>query len=512
MRVTIAAKTMLGSLMILVLLIFVSVTGLRGLNSVSASYDDLVNRVDTIRIQAERLDASQLAKSRAVFGHLLTQDPQYQTVLDEAIRDSQDAITEMRRLSHIAEVQAILDDIEQYNQEADAILKPILAQKSFTPEEVADLLENQLPAARTKVDASTQELLVVLDEDAAQIITSVERQAKTTRAITLGISAVAIAAGLVFSLVFSRSLSRPIRAVADVARQVAEGDLRVKDLRITSRDEVGDLAAAVNQMAANLRSVLEKIRLDAESLMTASEQLSATSEAAAQALEQTSQAVAQVASGSAGQSDDAVKANSMVGQLKDAIEQIATAATKSSAEVQESANRLNQMLQQLEAMSKDASDTAAGARQASVRARDGADVVTRTLKEIEGIGSVVVESANRIKELDKLSGQIGAITEIISGIADQTNLLALNAAIEAARAGEHGRGFAVVAEEVRKLAERSASSSKQIGELIQSIQSSTADAVKAMDEGTQRVAASNQLAAEAGNALDELLCLAAGRQ
>ena len=508
MRVTIVAKTMIAALLVIGLVFFLSFIGLRGLASATEPYEDLVNRVDAMRIEAQRLEASQLSKSRAVFGHLLTQDPQYQAALDEAIRESQEIIANMKSITQVAEVQGILADIEEANAEADALLKPILAKSSFTPQEITDLVENQFPAVRNKINASIKQLLQLLDQGAAQAVTSARSSSDSTRKILLGVSAFVVAMAFVIASLFARTLSQPIGAVASVARKLAVGDLRVGELRIGSRDEVGDMAAAVNQLTANMRRVVENVYLHAATVMSVSDQLSSASNAAVQAAQHTSQAIAQVVSSSTDQSKDAVKADSMVGQLKDAIEQIAAGAAKSSSEVQDSATRLNQMLEELETMARSASESAAGARQAVVRAQDGADVVERTLQEIKQIGLVVVESAERIKELDTLSGQIGAITEIISGIADQTNLLALNAAIEAARAGEHGRGFAVVAEEVRKLAERSASSSKEIDNLIHKIQNGTADAVKAMAEGTQRITTSNQLAAEAGHALDELLSVA----
>ncbi|WP_374712871.1 methyl-accepting chemotaxis protein [Symbiobacterium terraclitae] len=508
MKLTIAAKTMLGYLVVLSLLAVVSVTGLWGLGSVTASYEDMVSGVDAMEVLAHRLNASELAKSRAVLGWMLTQNPKFQTALDEAIRESHDVIAAMKELARVAEVQDILEDVEASNHAFDEVLQPVFAQTSFTPKEIEDLAEIRLAAARDRVYDSLQQLLTLLDGMAADTHDGVRSRAAAVRAATLAASALAVALGFGIGFVFSRSLSRPIVALAEVVRQVAAGDLRVKELRIASRDEVGDLAAAVNQMVRNLREVLERVSQSAAAVMSASRQLSEVSEGAARAAEGTSQAVFQVASGSAAQSNDAADAHAMVRQLQDAIDQIAAGAARSSAEVQESAVRLQQMLRELEAMAGATLDSAAGARQAAQHANAGADVVARTLQEMEQLGQVVMASAGRIRELDRLSGRIGAITEVISSIADQTNLLALNAAIEAARAGEHGRGFAVVAEEVRKLAERSAASTREIEELIRSIQSGTADAVKTMEEGTERISNTNQLAAEAAAALNGILSVA----
>jgi methyl-accepting chemotaxis protein len=114
-------------------------------------------------------------------------------------------------------------------------------------------------------------------------------------------------------------------------------------------------------------------------------------------------------------------------------------------------------------------------------------------------------SVEKVQEMGRRSGQIGAIVETIEDIASQTNLLALNAAIEAARAGEHGKGFAVVADEVRKLAERSSNATKEIGGLIKGMQTSANEAVRAMNDSAHEVETGVTRASEAGQALASIL-------
>ncbi|QNM98538.1 methyl-accepting chemotaxis protein [Chitinimonas koreensis] len=143
-------------------------------------------------------------------------------------------------------------------------------------------------------------------------------------------------------------------------------------------------------------------------------------------------------------------------------------------------------------------------------AQESGKAMGLTLTNLEKASAVVARSAQRIEELGRRSDEIGGIVQAIREIADQTNLLALNAAIEAARAGEQGRGFAVVADEVRKLAERTASATREIEEKIGAILTGTGEAMDAMRDGTERMREINASAAEAGTKLDEIIA-GAGR-
>lgn len=143
--------------------------------------------------------------------------------------------------------------------------------------------------------------------------------------------------------------------------------------------------------------------------------------------------------------------------------------------------------------------------QTDEKAREGGKAVERLVESTREIAVDIRNVVAKMEELGAASAQISNIVEVIDTIADQTNLLALNAAIEAARAGEHGRGFAVVADEVRKLAENSASSTKEIGHLVKDIQMKTGEVVRSTTESGNKASTGLQMADLAGRAISDIL-------
>jgi methyl-accepting chemotaxis protein len=165
---------------------------------------------------------------------------------------------------------------------------------------------------------------------------------------------------------------------------------------------------------------------------------------------------------------------------------------------------IEEMTVGIDEISRNAGSAAEESRASGSLASEGAEVVRRSVTELERIAESVNETAVVIRALGDQSGAISTIVNAISEIADQTNLLALNAAIEAARAGESGRGFAVVADEVRKLAERTAQATRQITDMVGAIQEGTNKAVVTMEHGVQQVRQGVDLTIRAGESMDNI--------
>lgn len=248
--------------------------------------------------------------------------------------------------------------------------------------------------------------------------------------------------------------------VASIARQVANGDLSVN---VCAKSGADSVLGSMRDMVENLRGMVSQVVGSAENIASASQQLHSSA--------------GLIASGSG---DAACMATT-----------VATAGEEMSATSGDIAQ--NCLM------------AANGAGLASNTANNGTEVVNATVQVMMRIAERVSATAHTVQNLGDRSDQIGAIIGTIEDIADQTNLLALNAAIEAARAGEQGRGFAVVADEVRALAERTTRATREIGDMIKTIQSETRLAVDAMQEGVREVETGTSEAYRSGQALQQIL-------
>ena len=276
----------------------------------------------------------------------------------------------------------------------------------------------------------------------------------------------ALAAGAILGLanywLVNWVLLSKLRRISQVSTAIGNKDISLR-CGMESDDTIGEIVASFNKMAGNLRDL-----------------------------------IGEVASMSGSVNQDA---NTIQGLMS---------GVRRSFEVQhQTVDRINSSTETLSAtvaeIAASASQVSAAARNASELAKSGGDVVQETIHGMRQIDESVAQGSSAVDNLGRKSDEIGAIVAVINGIAEQTNLLALNAAIEAARAGEQGRGFAVVADEVRKLAEKTAQATKEIGDMIQSVQQETRNAIATMQSGTEQVRGGVEKATEAGRALQEIV-------
>ena len=350
---------------------------------------------------------------------------------------------------------------------------------------------------------------------------------------------IAIAGGLI-STWFANSIATQVKNIAQKAKSIAEIDLAnlatefgilaqgdlTRSLKmegelmeVKSSDEIGMMNQAFNAMISrlhqtgvafddmtdNLRRLVGSVAENALELNEASGQLLVVSEQAGQAANQINGAIEQVAQGSVEQSKSVNDTTHTIEQITKAIDGVARGAQDQSAAVTQTAEATMQITTAISEVTAKAYAGAEGAARAAKTAKEGAAKIEENVKGMGTIKQQVDMTAEKVQEMGSLSEQVGVILETIDDIASQTNLLALNAAIEAARAGEHGKGFAVVADEVRSLAERTATATKEIGHLIGEVQVTVGQVVDAMAQSAKEVDTGVERANQSGEALRNIL-------
>jgi len=279
--------------------------------------------------------------------------------------------------------------------------------------------------------------------------------------LSIGGAVFALLLVIVAGFFLVRAIVTPLRQIMRHFDNIGQGDL-TDEIDISGRHEAGRVLTALAAMQVNLKVILDQVR------------------SAALAIEARSREVRTQTAGVCSQSE----------QQRDSAQAVASAAEEFSQSVKEVA---------------DSAISVSGITEsAQTEVGKAQDSMNNSMAATRRVVSAVQESGQTIAELDRAITKIGSITQVIREIADQTNLLALNAAIEAARAGEQGRGFAVVADEVRKLAERTSASTKDIASTVAEIRSVTDSAVSSMDRAVTEVDHGNTMIEASGAGLSRV--------
>ncbi|WP_300735006.1 methyl-accepting chemotaxis protein [uncultured Desulfovibrio sp.] len=342
-------------------------------------------------------------------------------------------------------------------------------------------------------------------EDVAEIYASADDAMRTIAVVSLIITL----AMIVLGLVLVRSITRPLDLLVGYANEVAGGKL---DANVQAGHFFGELARlhqALEDMLNNLRKFISESRQQTEEAKRQTDIAKKAVEEAEEARKRAENAKREGMFNAANQLTDAVGIISSTStQLARQVEESTSGAEQQAHRAMETATAMNEMNATVLEVAKNAGQAAEMSSNMRHCADEGADIVRQVVKGIEDVQSISLTLKEDMAQLGENARSITQIMSVISDIADQTNLLALNAAIEAARAGEAGRGFAVVADEVRKLAEKTMSSTSEVGNAINAIRNSTEKSIRQVDVAVESIARVTELSNKSGQALEQIVNMA----
>ncbi|HEY0358895.1 MAG TPA: methyl-accepting chemotaxis protein, partial [Mycobacteriales bacterium] len=315
-------------------------------------------------------------------------------------------------------VSGIRTDWASYQKVRDELLLPLArAKKTLEYEKVRD---GQVGPLFAVVDAGISTLVTIEKESASREAAGAVSDYNSARTTVISSLLIGLALGISLALYMARQITRPLAAVSRVLVAVGEGDL-TQNAEVHSRDELGQMAAALTQACDGMRGTIGAVVRSAESLASSSEQLSGASR------------------------------------------QIATSAEDSSTQATVVAAAAEQVSANVQTVAAGSEEMGASISEIAHNANEAAKVAAQAVE-------VAATTTGTVSRLGESSTEIADVVKLITSIAEQTNLLALNATIEAARAGEAGKGFAVVATEVKELAQETARATEDIARRVQAIQ------------------------------------------
>jgi len=533
---TIGKQLYRGFGVILAMLAILLVVDLAALWKAKSASNEAAATLESVRT-AEAVRYQIMQNRLNLNNFLLSGDPRDEDKVNRGFTDLSDLVKRGQSQTSNEFLHTALIQVEGTEASwADNFAKPLLAKRHQVDSGDATVSDLQIFYLQKDPASWLAKSSVVLDQASPDISKALsESQAGAARASTIsGLIVIvgalsAIAFGVVTALKTSKSITEPLQHLITVAQEIGDsGDLD-QSIDIHRNDEIGALATTFNNMVAYLKEMASVSMAVAEGDLTVEVAPRSKRDTLGNAflrmnlglreiVRTTRDAASQVSAGSnqvAGAADESAKVNV---QASSAIEEVTSTMHEMSINVQnvvkntqvqassvaETSASIDQMVTSIQRVA----DTAKVLLDIANRSREevvtGIQTMEKATDGLNRTNRAIQSSAEIINILGHRADDIGKIIEVIDDLAEQTNLLALNAAIEAARAGEHGLGFAVVADEVRKLAEKSTQSTKEIADLIQSIQREARQAVENMERSTRIVEEGLSLGNELGSALHKI--------
>ena len=459
MKFTVGKKIWSGFLAVLLLMVVIGAASFWSLSKMNDEYRHMLEDQIAKTVLLEKISSTQYKSSNDVRGFLLFKEVSYLKNRAMLSEDFDSQWGRLEKMSRTDSERILLEELKEARTSYMESTDMAISEFDNGDQEKALNIASDATIFQALIMEKIEELIVFQGEQTDQADQGIQNLMKDTRVLTSGLIAIAVLVSIAVALVISRSIARPVGKMTTALTEIADGNLAIEPVTIRNKDEIGDMATALNSMAGDLRGIIKRANDSAVQLAVQAEELSASSEESLAA----SEMVAEISERNlAGSESQVIIVNETVIALKEMV------------------TGIDRITEDNEAMLLSSEDVAR-------LVEEGASLMEDVTGQMTIINTTIGQSATIMTDMASRSEEIRKVTSLITDISDQTNLLALNAAIEAARAGEHGKGFAVVAEEVRHLAEQSKQSAGEIGQMIDAMIGNVGQAVSSTEDGNRRV-------------------------
>ncbi|MFD2656953.1 methyl-accepting chemotaxis protein [Gracilibacillus thailandensis] len=469
--------TKYGIILSIVLALFLISTGVVWylLQNVESEIEAMERRGDR-SVNVTEMGSLLRAKSINIFQYVDSAstkiDEEYHARIEqfEALREQLEP--SMNTEAEVALFQEMSDLDDQLNRKFNEVIGYMRQDE----EEIAINTANEANQIAAEAVQALEKLKTIVNEQRVLAVNNAKSSQMFAIAVLVGSIAISLVISVILITVMNRKLSKNLNKVVDFSDQIAEGNLLVENLNYQSKDEIGQLANAMNTMSSSLRNIIERVADVSNTVSSQSEQLNTSANEVKSGTEQIATTMGELADGTETQ---ATHAGDVAAKMSDFSKKVQEANDNGSKIESESSHVLDMT-------------------------EDGRDMMESSVTQMERAHTIVKDAVGKVQGLEGQTKEISKLVAVIKDIAEQTNLLALNAAIESARAGEHGKGFAVVADEVRKLAEQVAESVTDITGIVTNIQAESTNVSQSLEEGYSEVEAGSEQIKQTGETFEQI--------
>ncbi|MDQ0229019.1 methyl-accepting chemotaxis protein [Metabacillus malikii] len=453
---SIKKKIIFGFSIVLCIVVLLGVFNFLSIKALNDNADKIIEEQLPLLILDEKIALNMSERTSLIRGYILYGDIEFKNEFESFIEESIQLENDLLKLSNTDKTKGL---IEKKILWGETINRVLAAYDAGDKEAAMHILDTEVIPLEQDIMEGFKELATTRESIISEIGKEIQSYGESTLIVGIIVSVIVIIVGLFVALKTASHLSKPITALKNRMKLIADGDLSQEALEINSNDEIGQLVLATNEMTEKTRSVLYKINNVSDTVSSKGEELTKASSEVKSGTEQVATTMEELAMGAETQANRA-------GNLAEIMDTFVNGIT----EANDNGERIH-----------------AHSGNVLKMTNEGSRLMQTSTTQMMKINDIVRDAVGKMQNLDNQSQEISKLVAVINDIANQTNLLALNAAIEAARAGENGKGFAVVADEVRKLAEQVASSVNDITGFVTNIQTESGNVANSLKLGYEEV-------------------------